>query len=347
MSTQFKNRAHAVSAFALALCLSSCSGTHQTDSTQTQTTAQSSPTPADQQGARRGAGSRWWIRVRGDGRTVAFTEDGVLKKELPRMPRMSEYSPDGSRLLEVRFTNGASDIFIADADGSHARRVVPGVSVEDEAHWSHDGAHILYAASGGEGGWVFEADERGAVLRKSAHVDGVVAEPLYTPDGRVSYILRHIPTEQRQPHSNNFVIKKYLPSDVVVTDGTTERVVVEGRLLRTYAWDSSGQRLAFSTYDDGLIVTRDLAGGTERVVKLSDIDKRLGGFAAHNIRWRPDGGAIAFTLSFTGGRWQGDKEVLFGERQLFVLYPDGHATWFDVEKEFSIFDWIPANSRPE
>jgi hypothetical protein len=79
------------------------------------------------------------------------------------------------------------------------------------------------------------------------------------------------------------------------------------------------------------------------VVKLGDIDERLGGFVAHDIRWRPDGGAVAFTLSFAGGRWQGDKEVMFGERQLFVLYSDGRVTWFDVEEEYSIFDWIPAD----
>jgi Tol biopolymer transport system component len=272
-----------------------------------------------------------------------FTEDGVLKKELPRMPRSSELSPDGSRLLEVRFTNGRSDLFVSDADGSHARRVVRGVSFEDEAHWSHDGKRILYASSRG-GYHVFEADARGNVLRRLARGDGV-SEPAYTPDGRVSYILWHFPKEQRPPHSDDFVIiKKHLPADIVVTDGATESVVVEGRLLRSYAWEPSGQRLAFGTYeDDGLIVTRDLAGGTERVVKLSDIDKRLGGFVAHDIRWRPDGGAVAFTLSFTGGSEKGAK-ALFGEKQLFVLYPDGHATWFDVEKTYLSFDWIPADA---
>jgi len=64
------------------------------------------------------------------------------------MPRMSEISPDGSRLLEVRFTNGTSDIYVSDADGSHAQRIVRGVSAENEAHWSRDGTRILYAASG-------------------------------------------------------------------------------------------------------------------------------------------------------------------------------------------------------
>jgi hypothetical protein len=38
---------------------------------------------------------------------------------------------------------------------------------------------------------------------------------------------------------------------------------------------------------------------------------------------------------------------MFGERQLFVLYPDGHATWFDLEKAYSIFDWIPADDLPK
>jgi hypothetical protein len=48
-------------------------------------------------------------------------------------------------------------------------------------------------------------------------------------------------------------------------------------------------------------------------------------------------------LSFVGEREQGDKEILFGERQLFVLYPNGRAVWFDVETPSS-FDWIPADA---
>jgi Tol biopolymer transport system component len=272
------------------------------------------------------------IRVRGDARTALFAEDGVLKKELPRVPRLSEFSPDGSRLLEVRFSNGASDLFVSDADGSHARQVARGVNFQDEAHWSHDGTRILYASSRG-GYQVFEADARGGVLRKLARGGGVVSEPAYTPDRHVSYILRRADTKQKLP-----------PSSLVATDGTTERVIIEGRPLTSYAWEPSGPRLAFSTYEDGgLIVTRDLASGAERTVKLTDVDARLGGFVAHDIRWRPDGGAVAFTLSFAGGRWQGDKEVMFGERQLFVLYSDGRVTWFDVEEEYSIFDWIPAD----
>ena len=260
------------------------------------------------------------------------------------MPRMSEFSPDGSRLLEVRFANGASDLFVADADGSNARKIVRGVSAQGEAHWSHDSARILYAS----GLHVFEADASGNVLRTFARGDEVVAEPLYTPDGRVSYILKHFPKEQRRPRSDDFVFKKFFPADIVVNDGATERAIVEGRLLKSYAWDSTGRLLAFGAYEDGgLIVVQDLAGGgAERVVKLGDIDKRLGGFAAHEIRWRPDGGAVAFLLSFAGGREQGDREILFGERQLFVLYPDGRATWFDVD-ERSLFDWIPAEDLPE
>lgn len=324
-------------AFALALCLSSCSRTQQTDSQQTPAQS-SSPTPtADQQVARSAADSRWLIRVRGDARTVAFTEDGVLKRVLPRMPRLSELSPDGSRLLEVRFANGASDIFVADDDGSHARRIVRGVNPEDEAHWSRDGTRILYAASDGEGYKIFEVNERGNVLSelKSRDGDEVVSGPRYMPTGHISCIFRPVDTDPR-----------HAPSKIVITNGMAFRAVVADRLISTYAWDSTGQRLAFGTYEDGgLIVTRELYGGAERAVKLVEIDKRLEGFVAHDIRWRPDGGAVAFRLSFGGGREKGAK-ALFGEEQLFVLYPDGHATWFDVEPRSS-FDWLPVEDLPE
>ncbi len=83
------------------------------------------------------------------------------------MPRLSEFSPDGSRMLEVRFANGASDIFVSDADGSRARKIARGVSIEDEAHWSRDGARILYASSRG-GYHFFEADARAATSCESS-----------------------------------------------------------------------------------------------------------------------------------------------------------------------------------
>lgn len=282
--------------------------------------------------------------MRGHERTAVFTEDGVLKKELPRMPPWSELSPDGSRLLEVRSVNGSRDLFVSDADGSHARRVVRGVNFDDEAHWSHDGKRILYA----RGYNIFEADARGNVLRKFARGDELVIKPLYTPDGRVSYLLKHFPKTPRLPRPDNFVVQKYFPADIIVADGTSERAVVENRLLKSYAWEPSGQRLTFSTYDEGLIIMRDLASGAERVVGYGDVKERPSG-EAYCIRWRPDGGAVAFTLSFSGGREQGDKTKYFGDDQLFLLYPDNHVTWFDVgEKGYlTIFDWIPADDLPK
>lgn len=336
MSTGFKSRALSITvtaAFALALCNSSCTRPRQSGAQTPQTPAQQSPPSAEQQGERSVADSRWLIRVCGDARTAVFTEEGVLKKELPRVPRLSELSPDGSRLLEVRFANGACDIFVADADGSHARRIVRGVSIEDEAHWSRDGARVLYAASGGDK--VFEVNESGNVLREFARGDGVVSEPAYTPDGRVSYTHRRADTKQKLP-----------PSSLVVDDGATERVVDEDRPLTSYAWEPSGQWLAFGAYDEeGLIIMRELASGAERVVRLGDIDERLGGFAARDMRWRPDGGALTFRLSFAGGREKG-AEALFGDAQLFVLYSDGRATWFDVEPRAS-FDWLPVGDLPQ
>jgi TolB protein len=98
-----------------------------------------------------------------DGRTIAFTSDRGTNPEHPshlfvmnadgtNVRQIStgeddstpDYSPDGRRIAYVGFTGGNADIWVADADGSHARRVTIDKKFQYTPRWSPDGTWIAF-----------------------------------------------------------------------------------------------------------------------------------------------------------------------------------------------------------
>jgi TolB protein len=98
-----------------------------------------------------------------DGKTIAFTSDRGADPEHPshlflmnsdgtNVRQISngedestpDYSPDGRRIAYVGFTAGNADIWIADADGSHARRLTDDRKFQYTPRWSPDGEWIAF-----------------------------------------------------------------------------------------------------------------------------------------------------------------------------------------------------------
>jgi TolB protein len=98
-----------------------------------------------------------------DARTIAFTSDRGPNPEHPshlflmdldgtNVRQISsgeddstpDYSPDGRRIAYVGFTAGNADIWIADADGSHARRITHDRKFQYTPRWSLDGKWIAF-----------------------------------------------------------------------------------------------------------------------------------------------------------------------------------------------------------
>src|SRR5687767_14657650 len=77
----------------------------------------------------------WRLKVAGEGRTFEYAADGTDGREVasakePEGPKNShrwERSPDGTRIVFVRYEDGAGgrddEIFVADADGANERRL--------------------------------------------------------------------------------------------------------------------------------------------------------------------------------------------------------------------------------
>jgi TolB protein len=56
----------------------------------------------------------------------------------------ADFSPDGRRIAYVGFTGGNADIWVADADGTHARRITADVMFEYTPRWSPDGEWLAF-----------------------------------------------------------------------------------------------------------------------------------------------------------------------------------------------------------
>jgi len=116
----------------------------------------------------------WWQH--GPLTIERLTDDGEVKSNL-------KYSPDGSRIAYLR---SRGDLWLADADGRNARRLVPSWN-ELEYSWSPDGKWLVYAQSDNDFNrdiWIIPADGSRKPFNLSRHPynDG---NPVWSPDGRL------------------------------------------------------------------------------------------------------------------------------------------------------------------
>jgi hypothetical protein len=81
----------------------------------------------------------------------------------------------------------------------------------------------------------------------------------------------------------------------------------------------------------GEIVFHDFAKGTDRTVRLVDIDARLDSHAAFEFRWQPMQKVLSCRIRFMGGVPEGT--IIYGDNQLLTITPTGMAQLMDREDE--------------
>jgi dipeptidyl aminopeptidase/acylaminoacyl peptidase len=126
--------------------------------------------------------------TRGSFDLVACAPDGSGLTRLTETPAADEgfpaWSPDGSRIAFTRYENGleggSGDLWIMNADGTGATRLLGGAGNDSEPAWSPDGRRIAFVRNGDVA--VMNADGSG-VRELTSDGQGEDRRPRWNPDG--------------------------------------------------------------------------------------------------------------------------------------------------------------------
>jgi dipeptidyl aminopeptidase/acylaminoacyl peptidase len=143
-----------------------------------------------------------------DGTRIAVASSPTLKAEpalgvvastggpaspLPELGDVGQpdWGPGGEIVFVTEEPNGDSDVWIADADGSRARRLVATDGADRDPRWSSDGRWIAFASlRGRQNQDVMIVRPDGSDLRPVASTTSYEYAPAFTPDGQTVLFVR-------------------------------------------------------------------------------------------------------------------------------------------------------------
>jgi imidazolonepropionase-like amidohydrolase/Tol biopolymer transport system component len=250
-------------------------------------------------------GDIYAVSVNG-GEATALTAD-IAWNYQPR------FSPDGSRIAFVSDRAGGDNLWVMDADGSHAHAVTD--EAEHIVHnpaWSPDGEYLVgrkafYSTRSIAAGeiWMFHrAGGNGVNLveRPNAEKDQKNrSEPVFSPDGKYVYYSSDITPGVVWQYNKDSVGSVFAIKRLELASGETTTVVSGpgGAIRPTPSPD--GRSLAYLKRRPGLmnqIMVKDLVSGLEKLVFDGferDLQESSGSEGnAPAIAWLPDSESIAF-----------------------------------------------------
>jgi TolB protein len=146
------------------------------------------------------------------------------------------WSPDGSQIAFASKRDGATHIFVMQADGSGTRRLTNGLKEDSRPAWSPDGATMVF----GREGALFAVSTGGGKARRVGRGLGCAGDPAWSPDGKL------IAYDYRTP---GFSIHELW---LMNADGTGIHRLTKLRNVSTLpAWSPDGKRLAFQSNAGG------------------------------------------------------------------------------------------------
>ena len=190
-------------------------------------------------------------------------------------------SPDGTHIAFDSDRDGERAVYVADADGNHARRV-SGKGFAAVPSWSPDGRSLVFARAEPAHPRVWNLWQltlaSGELRRLTSHAYGQPWGGSWFPDGqRIAY-----------SHEDRIIVR-----DIVRGTRRVYSSPQPGRLLRTPAVSPDGRRILFQVFRDGVWLL-DVASGSTRKV-LDDP-------SAEEYSWSPDGRRVAYH-SRRSGQW--------------------------------------------
>jgi dipeptidyl aminopeptidase/acylaminoacyl peptidase len=250
-----------------------------------------------------------------DGRTLVYSMQGSLwsqdidsteAKELtagPGYDYQPDWSPDGSRIVFVRYRNDALELAELDVASSVVRELTKNKAVNVEPRWSPDGQKLAWVSTLGTGHFhVFVGALNATGLTGSAvwpERRSTVARYYYSP-------FDHELSPTWSPDGNELIYVGN-PETIYGTGGLWRRALASNAAPRAVrieettwkarpAWSPDGKRVLYSSYAGRqwhqLWITT-AAGGDPLPLSFGDFD-------ATGARWSPDGARIAFISNRAG-----------------------------------------------
>jgi len=259
----------------------------------------------------------------------AMRPDGSERRQLTRNNLSDtdpDWSPDGRLIAFVRAQDSMPqsptrrpDIWVMNADGSHAHRIYVAPQWADHPRWSPDGQRIAFQSFDPVSGYsrVYVMNSDGSGVHVLAPNTGDNFSPEWSPDGTKLLFLSN-----RSP-------RFWWTMHVMQADGSGERQLAGDSACTTNVgaarWSPDGARIAYSCDEayQGLIYTI-AADGTDR--------QQVETAAAFAV-WSPAGDKIAFS---------GEKNLDYKYEVYVRPMPNGVAAQItsDDGKNF-VADWGP------
>jgi TolB protein len=225
------------------------------------------------------------------GQSILFASTHLSPSAEAEPPKGPAYSRTARYRWEFPET---MDIFTADLEGKHLKRLTDAPGYDAEGSYSPDGSQIVFTSFRDGDGEIYIMDADGKNPRRITHAKGYDGGPFFSPDGkRLIY---------RSDRSGNDLLQIYVNN----TEGTAERALTNNEFVNWGPyWYKDGRHMIYATSKHGHsnyeLYLMDVNTGSEERITYHD------GFDGLPV-FTPDGKRLMWTSS---GRTADRKSQLF------------------------------------
>ena len=171
------------------------------------------------------------------GKSILFASTHLSPSTDSEPPRGPAYSRSARYRWEFPET---MDIFTADSDGKHLKRLTDTPGYDAEGSYSADGSQIIFTSFRDGDGEIYIMDAAGKNPRRITHAKGYDGGPFFSPDGkRIIY---------RSDRKNNDLLQIYVNN----TEGTAERALTQNEFVNWCPyWHPDGIHIIYTTSKHG------------------------------------------------------------------------------------------------